>query len=251
MTALRALVTLAGLIVSWQALVMATGLPPYLLPAPTRVARALVARWDILWHHTQITMLEIALGLVLGVLFGASCALTLAASRYARRWLMPILIASQAMPTFAIAPLLVLWFGYGLGSKIVMAIIVIFFTVASSFYDGLRRTEPGWLDLARTMSATPMRILWLVRVPAALPSLATGVRVAAVYAPVGAIIGEWVGASRGLGYLMLQSNARMQIDMLFAALLLLATFSMALYALVDALLRRLIAWAPERLSDDD
>lgn len=251
MIALRAIVTVIGLLVAWQILVLMTGLPHYLLPAPTRVAAALVERWDILWHNAQITIVEIVLGLLLGVLFGASCALTLAASRHARRWLMPILIASQAMPTFAIAPLLVLWFGYGLGSKIVMAIIVIFFTVASSFYDGLRRTEPGWLDLARTMSATPMRILWLVRVPAALPSFATGVRVAAVYAPVGAIIGEWVGASRGLGYLMLQSNARMQIDMLFAALLLLAGFSMTLYALVDMLLRRLIDWAPDRIDDDD
>jgi len=251
MIALRALVTFAGLTVVWQAMVQVAGLPHYLLPAPTRVAATMVARWDILWHNAQITMIEIALGLVLGVLFGASCALTLAASRHARRWLMPVLITSQAMPTFALAPLLVLWFGYGLGSKIVMAVIIIFFTVASSFYDGLRRTEPGWLDLARTMSATPMRILWLVRVPAALPSLATGVRVAAVYAPVGAIIGEWVGASRGLGYLMLQSNARMQIDLLFAALILLAGFSMALYALVDVLLRRLISWAPDRMPDDD
>jgi len=141
MIAVRALITFAGLVVLWQAAVMLTGLPHYLLPAPTRVAAILVERWDILWDNTQITMLEIALGLMLGVIFGASCALTLAASRYARRWLLPLLIVSQAMPTFAVAPLLVLWFGYGLGSKIVMAIIVIFFTVASSFYDGLRRTE--------------------------------------------------------------------------------------------------------------
>jgi len=101
------------------------------------------------------------------------------------------------------------------------------------------------------MSATPARTLWLVRVPAALPALGTGIRVAAVFAPIGAIIGEWVGASRGLGYLMLQSNARMQIDLLFAALLVLAVFAIALYGAVDALLRRLIPWAPERLPDDD
>lgn len=251
MIALRALATFAGLIVLWQALVVATGMPHYLLPAPTRVAQTLWARADILWEHAQITVLEIVLGLVLGVLCGASCALVLMASRFARRWMLPVLIASQAIPTFAIAPLLVLWFGYGLLSKVVMSIIVIFFSVASTFYDGLRRTEPGWLDLARTMSASPWRTLWLVRVPAALPALATGIRVAAVFAPIGAIIGEWVGASRGLGYLMLQSNARMQIDMLFAALLVLAIFGVALYAAVDAVLRRSISWAPDRLPDDD
>ncbi|MCC6470207.1 MAG: ABC transporter permease [Alphaproteobacteria bacterium] len=251
MIALRALVTFAGLVVLWQALVMLTGMPHYLLPAPSRVAETLWARADILWEHARITVLEIALGLLLGVLSGAFCALVLMASRLARRWLLPVLIASQAIPTFAIAPLLVLWFGYGLLSKVVMSIIVIFFSVASAFYDGMRRTEPGWLDLARTMSASPWRTLWLVRVPAALPSLATGIRVAAVFAPIGAIIGEWVGASRGLGYLMLQSNARMQIDMLFAALLVLAVFGVALYATVDGLLRRLISWAPDAVPDDD
>ena len=251
MIALRALVTFAGLVVLWQALVMLTGMPHYLLPAPSRVAETLWARADILWEHARITVLEIALGLLLGVLSGAFCALVLMASRLARRWLLPVLIASQAIPTFAIAPLLVLWFGYGLLSKVVMSIIVIFFSVASAFYDGMRRTEPGWLDLARTMSASPWRTLWLVRVPAALPSLATGIRVAAVFAPIGAIIGAWVGASRGLGYLMLQSNARMQIDMLFAALLVLAVFGVALYATVDGLLRRLISWAPDAVPDDD
>ncbi|MCC7047267.1 MAG: ABC transporter permease [Alphaproteobacteria bacterium] len=251
MIALRAIVTFAGLIVLWQGLVMLTGMPHYLLPAPSRVAQTLWARADILWEHARITVLEIALGLVLGVLSGAFCALVLMASRLARRWLLPVLIASQAIPTFAIAPLLVLWFGYGLLSKVVMSIIVIFFSVASAFYDGMRRTEPGWLDLARTMSASPWRTLWLVRVPAALPSLATGIRVAAVFAPIGAIIGEWVGASRGLGYLMLQSNARMQIDMLFAALLVLAVFGVALYATLDAVLRRLISWAPDAVPDDD
>lgn len=251
MIALRALTTFAGLVVLWQVVVLATGMPHYLLPAPTRVAQVFWARADILWDNAQITMLEIVLGLILGVLAGASCALLLMASRLARRWVLPVLIASQAIPTFAIAPLLVLWFGYGFGSKIVMAILVIFFSVASTFYDGLRRTEPGWLDLARTMSASPWRTLWLVRVPAALPALATGIRVAAVFAPIGAIIGEWVGASKGLGYLMLQSNARMQIDMLFAALFVLAVFAIALYAAVDLILRRLISWAPDRLPDDD
>jgi len=251
MTALRGFMTFAGLVLAWQALVLLTGMPPYLLPAPTRVATALVARADVLWSNAQVTLLEIVLGLVLGVLCGAACALMLAASRIARRWLLPVLVASQAIPTFAVAPLLVLWFGYGLGSKIVMAVIVIFFAVASAFYDGLRRTEPGFLDLARTMSAAPWRTLWWVRVPAALPALATGIRVAAVFAPIGAIIGEWVGASRGLGYLMLQSNARMQIDLLFAALLVLALMAVALYALVDFLLRRAIPWAPDRLPDDD
>ena len=247
----RAAVTFAGLVVLWQIVVSVTGLPHYLLPAPGQVAATLYERADILLENARYTVVEIVIGLILGVVFGALCALTLMASRLARRWLLPVMLASQAIPTFAIAPLLVLWFGYGLASKIVMTIIVIFFSVASSFYDGLRRTDPAWLDLSQTMNARPWRVLWYVRVPAALPALATGIRVAAVFAPIGAIIGEWVGASRGLGYLMLQANARMQIDMLFAALLVLAVFAVGLYALVDAALRRAIAWDSDRLPPED
>lgn len=136
MIALRALTTFAGLVVLWQVVVPATGMPHYLLPAPTRVAQVFWAKADILWDNAQITMLEIVLGLILGVLAGASCALLLMASRLARRWMLPVLIASQAIPTFAIAPLLVLWFGYGLGSKIVMAVLVIFFPSPRPFTIG-------------------------------------------------------------------------------------------------------------------
>ncbi len=249
--ALRALVTFAGLVVLWQIVVVVTELPHYLLPSPGQVAATLYDRADVLLENARYTVFEIVAGLVLGIVFGALCALTLMASRLARRWLLPVMLASQAIPTFAIAPLLVLWFGYGLASKIVMTVIVIFFSVASSFYDGLRRTDPAWLDLGQTMNARPWRVLWFVRVPAALPALATGIRVAAVFAPIGAIIGEWVGASRGLGYLMLQSNARMQIDMLFAALLVLAVFAVGLYALVNAALRRAISWDSDRLPPED
>ena len=247
MNALRALVTFAGLTVLWQIVVAVTGLPHYLLPSPWLVANTLYSRADVLLDNARFTVIEIVIGLILGVAFGALCALSLMASRIARRWLLPVMLASQAIPTFAIAPLLVLWFGYGMASKIVMTVIVIFFSVASAFYDGLRRTDPAWLDLAQTMGARPWRVLWFLRVPAALPALATGIRVAAVFAPIGAIIGEWVGASRGLGYLMLQANARMQIDMLFAALMVLAVFAVGLYALVDAALRRALAWDSDRL----
>lgn len=247
----RAAVTFAGLVVLWQIVVSVTGLPHYLLPSPGLVAATLYNRADILLENARYTVVEIVIGLILGVAFGALCALTLMASRLARRWLLPVMLASQAIPTFAIAPLLVLWFGYGLASKIVMTIIVIFFSVASAFYDGLRRTDPAWLDLGQTVNARPWRMLWYVRVPAALPALATGIRVAAVFAPIGAIIGEWVGASRGLGYLMLQANARMQADMLFAALLVLAVFAVGLYALVDAGLRRAIPWDSDRLPPED
>jgi putative hydroxymethylpyrimidine transport system permease protein len=155
------------------------------------------------------------------------------------------MVVSQALPVFAIAPLLALWFGFGLASKIVMATIAIFFPVASAYYDGLSRTDPGLIDLARLNRAGRLREVAHLRIPSALPSLITGVRLAAVYAPIGALIGEWVGASSGLGYAMLQAQGRSQTAVVFACLFLLAAMSVLLRAAVDLLTRNLAPWAPE------
>ena len=165
------------------------------------------------------------------------------ASSTARRLLLPLMVFSQTGPVFALAPLLTLWLGYGIGSKIAMTLLIIYFPVASTFYDGLRNTPPGFLDLAATMNATPRRTLFQVRVPAALPSLASGLKLAAVYAPIGAVIGEWVGASRGLGYLMLLANGRVKIDLMFAALVVLAALTILLHTTGSRAGHRLTRWA--------
>ncbi len=247
----RVVVTLAVLLGGWQALVWFTGLPRYLLPGPLAVAEAMHRQAPLLIQHGLTTLTEIILGLLGGVALGGLSALTLARFRAARRWLMPVLVVSQAIPVFALAPLLVLWLGYGMASKIAMAILVIYFPVTTALFDGLRRTEPGWLDLARTMGATPAATLWVIRLPAAQPAFWSGVRVAAAVAPIGAVIGEWVGSSSGLGYLMLHANARMQIDVLFAAVLVLGLFAVALYAAVDALARRALPWQPDTQPAED
>jgi putative hydroxymethylpyrimidine transport system permease protein len=171
--------------------------------------------------------------------------LSMAFYRPVKNWFFPILIISQALPTFAIAPLLVIWLGYGMASKIITTMIMLFFPITSAFYDGLRRTELGWLDLAKTMRAKKWRVFLYIRIPAALPALASGLRVAAAIAPIGAVVGEWIGASHGLGYLMLNANARMQIDLMFAALFTIIIFSLALYFIIDALLRAALPWQPE------
>ena len=248
---MRGLVAAFGLLALWEGFVRWTQVPPFLLPSPLRVWNVLWTRWDILVWHAGTTATEILLGLLLGSLLGIGTALLLSAWRGGRRWILPLLIASQAIPVFAIAPLLTLWLGFGLGSKIAMATMIIFFPVATAFYDGLRRTEPGWLDLATTLGASRAAILWRVRVPAALPALASGLRVAAAVAPIGAVVGEWVGASSGLGYVMLQANGRSQTDVMFAALAILAAMAMALWFLTDLLLRRLLPWQPDALLDGE
>lgn len=242
MSLLRPLIVLSGLVALWQILVWWSGVPPYLLPGPDLVIAAWFAHAGLIAGHALVTFAEILIGLVLGTALGATSALCLAYFRPARRWLMPLLVISQAVPVFALAPLLVLWFGYGMASKVAMAVLIIYFPVTASFFDGLRRTDPGWLDLGQTMNGTQLSILRHMRLPAALPAFASGLRVATAVAPIGAVVGEWVGSSAGLGYLMLHANGRMQIDLMFAALLTLALFAVALYFTIDAVLRRALLW---------
>lgn len=243
---IRLIITLFGLALLWQGIVWMFDLPPYILPAPDRVAVAFVNNTALLLGEAAVTVTEMLLGLLFGCLLGATAAITLLLSPVARRWLLPLLVASQAVPVFALAPLLVLWLGFGMASKVMMAVLVIFFPVAVALYDGLRRTEPGWLELARVMTADArrhrFRILMEIRVMAALPAFASGLKIAAAVAPIGAVIGEWVGASAGLGFRMLQANARVQTDLMFAALILLAVCAVALYASVDLATRRLLRW---------
>lgn len=247
---LRALVVFGGIVVAWQAVVVLTAVPPYILPGPAEVAAAWLRNADRILGDASVTLAEIALGLAVGILCGALAALAVAASPGARRWLLPLLVASQAIPVFALAPLLVLWLGYGMASKIAMAALVIFFPVAAAFHDGLREVETGWLDLARVMqggrddAAARLRAFAFVRVPAALPGLASGVRIGAAVAPIGAVIGEWVGSGSGLGHLMLHANGRMQVDLMFAALFTLAALAVFLWFATDRLVARLLHWRP-------
>lgn len=223
----------------WQTIVSLTDLPRFILPGPMLVAETWWTNRAVIAEHTLVTAQEVLIGLAIGTALGVVTALQLATSRTARLLVQPILVFTQALPVFALAPILTLWLGYGLWSKVAMAVLIIYFPVTSAFFDGLMRTPPGYMDLAKTMQASPSRVLWHIRVPAALPSLGAGVRLAAVYAPIGAVIGEWVGASRGLGYLMLLANGRAKTDLMFAAMLTLGVLSVVLYLCVSKLIRRL------------
>ena len=228
MRPLHILGAFAVLVVCWQAIVTLTGQPPYILPSPLRVAEAMWTSRALLAEHFVITLLEVVIGLTVGAMLGIATAIQLAGSARARALLQPILVFSQAIPVFALAPILTLWLGYGLWSKVFMAVLIIYFPVTSAFFDGLIRTPQGYLDMARVMGATPGTIMRRIRIPAALPSLGSGLRLGAVYAPIGAVIGEWVGSSNGLGYLMLLANGRAKTDLMFAAVIVLGAMSVSL-----------------------
>lgn len=239
---LRGIIIAIGLIAIWQLLIIIFKLQPYILPSPQLVFSTWYFNINIIGIESITTCSETLLGLALGILMGTITAITMAFYRPLSLWMLPIVIISQALPTFAIAPLLVIWFGYGMASKIATTVLIIFFPVTSALYDGLRRTNPHWLELAKSMDARKWRTFWYIRFPAALPHYASGIRLATVAAPIGAIVGEWVGASHGLGYLMLNANARMQIDLMFAALMTIVIFSLVLYFIVDKILRYFIFW---------
>ncbi|MBL4666984.1 MAG: ABC transporter permease [Sneathiella sp.] len=251
---LRLITTIAGLIFLWWLVVWSTSLPKFILPSPLQVFDKFVQRYEIIFENAATTATEILLGLAFGISLGVLSALAISLHRGVKQWVMPMLIASQAVPVFAIAPLLVLWFDYGITSKVVMATLIIYFPVTVSFLDGLNRTSSDWRDMASVMqtgskSMAPMRLIRLyryIKIPFALPSLASGIRVAAAVAPIGAVVGEWVGSSSGLGYLMLHANGRMQTDLLFASLLTLTVMAITLFYLIDYILRYALKWQPDQ-----
>ncbi|MFC3571518.1 ABC transporter permease [Paracoccus simplex] len=238
--------TVAALILTvlalWQGVIWLAGMPPFLLPSPAAVAESLWLNRAEIARHAGFTLAEVVLGFALGSALGAGLAVAMGFSQKLTGVLRPILTFSQTIPVFALAPILTLWLGFGMAPKIAMTVLIVFFPVASAFLDGLMRTPQAALDLARIMGAGRIRIMRHLRIPAALPGLATGLRLAAVYAPIGAVIGEWVGGARGLGALMIHANGRMKTDLVFAALLVLSVmtviFARAVAMALHQLLRR-------------
>ncbi len=225
----------------WQSVVWITGVPHFILPSPVQVGQAALDNRVLIMGHAFVTASEVILGLIIGAALGGLTAIQLAMSPHLARLVLPLLVFTQAVPVFALAPILTLWFGYGMASKIVMAVLIIYFPVTSAFYDGLMRVNSAILDLAKTMGASNAQTMRRIKIPHALPALASGLKLAAVYAPIGAVIGEWVGASQGLGYLMLLANGRAKTDLMFASLLVLALLTVVLHWVVSAMADRLSA----------
>lgn len=230
----RALVAVAALLLVWQGAVWATGLPPFVLPAPWAVAAEGWTSRAMLAEHGLVTLAEVMAGLGLGGAAGVGFAIAGQVVPALRRWIDPVLAATQAVPVFVLAPVLTIWLGYGMGPKVAMTTLLVFFPVLSALTDAMDAVPEAHLDLARIAGAGRWRTIRHLLLPLAVPGLLSGLRVAATYAPTGAVIGEWIGASKGLGYLMLMANARSKADLMFAALVLVVAMTLTLRALVPA-----------------
>lgn len=241
--AAAAAIALAAFVLGWKLLVIVTGYPPFILPAPEVVLARFVTAWTdgTIPPHALRTLYEVALGFTVGAGSALVVGYALARQPLAERLLSPYLVAAQAMPILAIAPLLALWFGPGLTAKIVICALIVFFPVAISTMVGVRAVDARLLELARSLRATRWQIVRTLEIPAALPQIFGGLRVGVTLAVVGAIVGEWSGADRGLGLLVnLARGSLFDIPLLFATLLTIALLGIVLYALVVLVERRLV-----------
>ena len=235
--------SLAVFLLAWQAIVFIGRYPPFILPGPLTVTQRFVRAWSdgTMWPHFSTTLVEVLLGFAIGATLALVIGVLLARSRLAERLLSPYLVAAQATPVLALAPLIALWFGTGLPSKLVITTLIVFFPVAVATMVGLRSVDPRLLEMARSFRATSGQVIHRVEIPAALPAILGGMRVGITLAVIGAIIGEWAGGDQGLGVLInISRGSLFDIPLMFATLATLALLGVALYLGMVLIERRLV-----------
>ena len=229
----------------WQLVVRLADVPDYLFPAPSAVAASLGGDAGLLASATWITVREILLGYLLAVAVALALAVLLHASASLRKAVLPLLVLSQTVPTVLLAPILAILLGFGLEPKLVVVAVVCFFPIVVNAVDGFRSTDPELVRMMRTLHGSRIAIFRRVELPGALPAIFSGARVAATYAAVGAVFGEWAGSSGGLGFVILQAQPALATDRIFAAVLILSALALALYGLVALAERLLVPWHKE------
>ncbi len=230
------------LIAVWEFLVRVFDVPFYILPPPSGIFQTFASNFSLLLRHTLVTLEEIVLGILLALALAFPLALVMFFRKSLERAFYPLLIASQAIPVFALAPLFVYWFGYSILSKVLMAALIVFFPITLNLLQGIRDADRDLVDLLWVAGATRWQILWKIRFPWALPFLFAGLKIGVSVSTIGAVIGEWVGAERGLGYLMLHANAQLRISLIFASILILSAIGLALFYGVELLERVFLPW---------
>jgi putative hydroxymethylpyrimidine transport system permease protein len=239
------LVLLAAAVGVWELVVRAAHVPDYLFPAPSAVASALGSDAGLLGSATAVTVREVALGYLLAIVLALALAVVLHFSAALRRALLPILVLSQTVPTVVLAPVLAILLGYGIVPKLVVVAIVCFFPIVVNAVDGLRSADAELVRMMRTLHGSRLAIFRRVEVPGALPAIFSGARIAATYAAVGAVFGEWAGSSSGLGFVMLQAQPTLATARIFAAVFILSAIALALFALVTLAERLVVPWERE------
>ena len=245
---LSAVALTVALLVAWELIVRLGHVPEYLLPAPTQILADLKTDWVILWPAMLVTLKEVVIGFVIATVAGVGLAVVLHLYGPLRRAMYPILIGSQTIPIVVLAPILVILLGYGVLPKLVIVALICFFPIVVNGIDGLRAVDEDFIRMMYTLDATRWGIFRRVEFPGALPSFFSGMRIAATFAAIGAVFGEWSGSNAGLGYVMLEATPNLLTARIFAAILMLTVISLVLFGLVSLLERIAVPWAPKRES---
>lgn len=241
-------VLLVALVAAWQIaastgfLADVLGLEDFLVPSPAEIASSLWENRSLLGENAWVTLREILLGLGCALAVGVGFAVAMHLSGLLRDAAYPLIVASQTVPIVVVAPILLVWLGYGIWPKVVVVALICFFPVTINVLDGLRSADPGAVKLMRTLDGSRWQVFRRVEAPGALPSFFTGTKIAVVVAPIGAVFGEWVGSSSGLGHLILTDNAQLEVAREFAAVIVLSAMALLLIGLVALVERRVVAW---------
>ena len=245
----RPLILVVAIFVLWDVVIRLFRIPPYLIPAPWDVARMLVAEWPRLWRESLYTGYATLGGFGLSILLGIPIAMLIAYSRLVESYVYPLLVFSQSVPKIAIAPLFVVWFGFGIFPKVISAFLLGFFPVVVATVMGFKSMEPEMIDLARSMRASRLQMFLKFSLPQALPSIFSGLKVSATLAVVGAVVGEFVGSNSGIGYVLQIANGNFDLPLMFAALFVLSMMGVILFAIVDLVEKLMIPWHQSRRAD--
>ncbi|MFO8145160.1 MAG: ABC transporter permease [Candidatus Syntrophosphaera sp.] len=237
------------LILLWQILGSKAKIAFWVLPAPLDVLDVFKEHLDLIWHHLKPTLWESVSGLFLATLLGVATAMAMHSSKIIRQILYPYMVVSQTVPIIAIAPLIVLWFGYGIPAKIFVVVLVCFFPIALGLFDGLKQVSMEQIMLLKSMGAGNWKIYRLLKIPASLPNFFTGLRLAATYSVMGAVIGEWLGGNAGLGIYLTRSTKSFRTAHVFAAIFVIILLSMVMFGIVTALDRILLSWHYKKLDE--
>lgn len=236
------LLTLAVIALFWFLVTDLGAVPAFMLPSPQSVARAFVSDFSILMEHASVTLLEAFYGLALGVLLAFVVATAMDRFRFVYKALYPLLVITQTVPTIALAPLLVLWMGFGMAPKVTLVVITTFFPIAVSLLDGYRSADTDAMNLLRSMGGGRIRIFWYIKLPSSLSQFFAGLRIASSYAVVGAVIAEWLGGFEGLGVYMTRVKKAYAFDKMFSVILLIIVISLLLILAVMLLQKLVMPW---------
>ena len=248
-SAVRPVLLIVTLLVLWDIVIRVFKIPPYLIPKPLEVVGQLVAEWQMLLREAAPTTLATVGGFVASVLIGVPVAMLIAYSPVIESFVYPLLVFSQSVPKIAVAPLFVVWFGFGVIPKVIAAFMLGFFPIVVSTVMGFKSVERDMIDLARSMGSSRWQMFFKINLPQALPAIFSGMKVSITLAVVGAVVGEFVGANSGLGYVLQKANGNFDLPLMFAALVVLSMIGVLLFVLIDVVEKFMIPWHASQRND--